>query len=384
MPQYLLQAGNTPALTWYEAQVMLSQCEKIDAQTIAFEAESDEVAQQHFEKLGAAVRLVRVVQGRQPFSPEEAEASLLGHLSELPGEKIRFSVAQWGDRQTTRVSLFSLKEKLEKSGKKVRFIEGPRDGLSAAILNHQNVAEFVLFQNEKRSFIGRTIAVQNIDHWTFKDRKKPYADRKKGMLPPKLARTLVNIALGPSPAAQTLVYDPFCGTGTVLIEALERGVHVAGSDSDPEAVVGAQTNLAWFADAMQLSPAFTVFHSDVSHVRPDQLPGKVDAIVTEPFLGKPTPKPAQLPGIFRGLEKLYLGAFHQWEKLLKNEAKVVMIFPRVELVGGKTYDMSGFIDKLRSRGYTLQVDFEALQYHRQGAIVQRQIGIFQYKLPDQS
>jgi tRNA G10 N-methylase Trm11 len=40
------------------------------------------------------------------------------------------------------------------------------------------------------------------------------------MLPPKLAQTIVNLGTGPlTPAQSHKVLDPFCGTGTTLVEA---------------------------------------------------------------------------------------------------------------------------------------------------------------------
>lgn len=379
MPHYLLQAGNTPALTLYEAKAMIGKTvELVGTTAVSFAADTDQAARDVFRFLGASVRLVRVEREWEKYSTAELEKTLGALLLQEKPSKLRFSVAQWGDRQTARLELFAFKEMLEAAGVKSRFIEGPREGLSAAVLLHQKVRELIVFERERKILIGTTLAVQDIDHWTVKDRRKPYSDRKKGMLPPKLARTMVNLALGPTVKPETLVYDPFCGTGTVLIEALERGAMVVGSDADESAVIGTKTNLAWFADRQGVQPDFTVFHSDVAHVLPVHVPGKIDALVTEPFLGKQSPKPAQLPGMFRGLEKLYLGAFHQWTEILHDGATIVIVFPRVELPDGSVFDLSGLIDKLQSRGYTLQVDFEALRYHRQDAIVQRQIVVFQY------
>lgn len=379
MSQYLLQAGNTPALTLFEARLVIgTEIEELTPAVLSFTADSDEQAKQWFLLLGGAVRLVRVEKEWQTYTSKALEKTLIELLTADTPAKIKFSVAQWGNLQTERLSLPSLKEILTELGVKARFIEGPRTGLSAAVLLHQSVIELVVFEKDEQILLGRTIDVQDIDHWTVKDRRKPYADRKKGMLPPKVARAMVNFALGQSVIPGTIVYDPFCGTGTILIEAMERGAQAVGSDSDPAAAAGAQANLEWFAKQTTLSTPFSVFHSEVAHVRLDQLPGKVDAIVTEPFLGKLQPQEAALPGMFRGLEKLYLGAFKQWGSLLKNGAVVVMIFPRVEVQGGATFDFSRFVDKLVPQGYTPQVELGAIRYHRPDAVVQRDIGIFRY------
>ena len=99
----------------------------------------------------------------------------------------------------------------------------------------------------------------------------------------------------------------------------------------------------------------------------------VDAIVTEPFLGKPKPELKQLENIYKGLEKMYLGAFKAFKEVLKNQGRIVIVFPMVE-APRKTYDLSKLIDKLSALGYT--TTSEPIVYARKGAVVQRQIFVF--------
>lgn len=380
MSRYLLLAGSTPALTVWEAQAVLStSVQELAHHVLSFDAADDETAKASFALLGSAVKLAKVLKSAQTYSPKELLETLAELMTANQSGKLKFSVGQWDNQQTERFSLDQLKDELTSRGIKSRFLEGSRQGLSAAVLLHQAVTELIIFETDGQLVLAKTIDVQNIDEWTIKDRGKPYADRKKGMLPPKLARTMVNLALGSTVSPENVVYDPFCGTGTILMEALQRGARVVGSDNHPQAVEGAHANLTWFADKFQLPAQFTVFQSEVAHADLKHLPGKVDAIVTEPFLGKPRPLASQLPGIFRGLEKLYLGAFHQWRQLLKPGAKIVMIFPRVELPGGRTFDFSNFVDKLSPQGYTPQVSFGTLRYHRPQALVERDIIIFTYQ-----
>ncbi|MBI2077194.1 MAG: RsmD family RNA methyltransferase [Euryarchaeota archaeon] len=72
-------------------------------------------------------------------------------------------------------------------------------------------------------------------------------------LQPKLARALVNLARVPSGG---VVYDPFCGTGGVLLEAASMGLRVVGSDLDEAMVRACRTNLEHFGlGALDLFPA---------------------------------------------------------------------------------------------------------------------------------
>ena len=374
---YLLQLGNTPSLSVQEAKSVIgSSVEKIDDFAASFSSDSNDKAIALFEKLGASVRLVKVTQEERALDGKTIEEFLAEYLIGIGQDKFKLAVAQWGEQQNSRIDFFQLKKLLSDRNIKVRFVEGSRHGTSAAVLLHQKIEEFVVLQKANKVTIGETIAIQNIDHWTLKDRGKPYADRKKGMLPPKVARTMINLATNGH--YDGLLYDPFCGTGTVLIEGLEMGMDVIRSDSDPEAILGSQTNLAWFKDREKLEKTFSVFQSDVSHADKDRFSKPVDYLVTEPFLGKPKPDSKQLPDMFRGLEKLYIGAFNQWRKILHDGSKIVIVFPRVEM-DRKVFDLSGLIDKLSTQGYTLLVNFGDLRYHRETAVIQRDILIFEYR-----
>ncbi len=64
----------------------------------------------------------------------------------------------------------------------------------------------------------------------------------RGALRPTVAAALVRIAT--SAGGRPRVWDPFCGSATILCEAAEQGYEVWGTDIDPEAVEAARENLA--------------------------------------------------------------------------------------------------------------------------------------------
>lgn len=63
----------------------------------------------------------------------------------------------------------------------------------------------------------------------------------RGKFNPQVCRALMNI-LGVSPGS--LLLDPFCGSGTTLVEAAHRGVRAVGTDLNPLAVYIANAKLA--------------------------------------------------------------------------------------------------------------------------------------------
>ena len=111
---------------------------------------------------------------------------------------------------------------------------------------------------------------------------KPFVERrptKKLFFHPsamqaKLARCMVNLA---KPSADELVFDPFCGTGGMLIEAALIGCRVLGSDIKRRMARGAFRNMACF----KIKPEGIVVADAQS------LPiTKVDCVVTDPPYGR--------------------------------------------------------------------------------------------------
>lgn len=67
--------------------------------------------------------------------------------------------------------------------------------------------------------------------------------------PPHLVRRYLS-AFGIS--GSTLVFDPFCGTGTTLVEAKKRGLRSAGSDAHPFAALTSRVKTQWDLDTPTL------------------------------------------------------------------------------------------------------------------------------------
>ena len=183
MSQYLLQAGNTPALTLAEAQAVVDpQAELLGQAAVKFEAENDQQAQELFKLLGGAVKLVKVAKTLAQEKQSKLEGSIVELLTADSPASVQFGVGYWGEQLDDKPTLMSIKQALQDKNIKARFLEGKNDGLGAALLLNQEVKEVIVFHNQDQLALGITLAVQDIDHWTMKDRQKPYADRKKGML----------------------------------------------------------------------------------------------------------------------------------------------------------------------------------------------------------
>jgi tRNA (guanine10-N2)-dimethyltransferase len=141
----------------------------------------------------------------------------------------------------------------------------------------------VSLKNPDKTFIGIItdeklvlgLKLTDITSKTFSERrprKKPFFH--PSAMPSKMARCMVNLALG---KAESLVLDPFCGTGTSLIEASYIGCRAVGVDAQKRMILGTRKNLHFFnisAEGLVLAdsrkPPFF----------------KVDCVVTDPPYGR--------------------------------------------------------------------------------------------------
>lgn len=129
-------------------------------------------------------------------------------------------------------------------------------------------------------------------------------------LSPRFARALVNLT-GCKPGSR--IYDPFCGTGGILLEAAMMGFDAWGSDLDAWMVQG---TLATLTDAGPAPLDGVVFQADIAQT-PELVDG-IDAIVTDmPYGGASTTN-------HEALASLYERAFVAFAKMLAPGARAVI------------------------------------------------------------
>lgn len=255
----------------------------------------------------------------------------------------------------------------------VRFVSTQTTEHELLMLSHQHVTELNLLPHQDGIALAKTVWIYDAESWVLRDRQKPYRDIKRGMLPPKLARIMVNLATRGKPRT---LFDPFCGTGTILTEALLLGCRVIGSDTDARAVEGAGENCVWLAKTYALpDPHFTVMVSDATHPN-TQLPS-IECVATEPYMGpliedRYVPSVDKLKNIARGLDKLYRGAFHAWYKLLPEQGRVVIAIPKFVAYNRTIETIS--VDTLAALGYN---HISSAAYGKPGAVVIRHITVLE-------
>ncbi|KKW32812.1 MAG: methlyase protein [Candidatus Uhrbacteria bacterium GW2011_GWA2_53_10] len=223
-----------------------------------------------------------------------------------------------------------VKRRLKNAGVSSRYVSSRAQALSSVIVveNHllDSGGEFVLIAAPNGILVGQTQTVQGYKEWSKRDFGRPARDARSGMLPPKLARIMINLS-GTDPEKTTLL-DPFCGSGTIPMEAALMGYQqVIGSDISPKAVRDTEENLRHvLAKASTLPRIFLSAAEDLSK----HILHPVDTVITETFLGPPGAGRQSATDLFKTVEQLktlYTRSFSAIAKILKPHSQIVAAFP---------------------------------------------------------
>ncbi len=238
----------------------------------------------------------------------------------------------------------------------------------------QKDLEVLIVEVERSIVVVEILATQDIDAFTARDRHLPVADPRRGMLPTKLARMMVNIGLGLTPEIAPVLYDPCCGTGRIVLEGVLVGARVLASDRDAAAVSATQENLRWLGERYSVNvDTSRVFVADVTtNSLPSSLtPASIDVIVTEPYLGPPqrrAPTAEQAEAIFIELMPLYQSLFARGSVLLTRYGGLVAVFPTI----GRDSLLPRLVDSLRVNGYDL---VDSVRVARPDSFIGREIAV---------
>jgi tRNA G10 N-methylase Trm11 len=358
--------GNTPDLSLLELKTLYPGKFELVAKEIAsYDSDLDLTS---LSRLGGSRK---VAQALAVIAPADLSSKLIELIKADPAKNI--AITDYADLSIERSLFHVIKSGVDRS---LRFVSLDTSEHELLMLAHQHVSEFNLIPRGDLLVIAKTVWIYDAEDWVSRDRKKPYRDIKRGMLPPKVARIMVNLATG-GKSGLTLA-DPFCGTGTVLAEAIMVGEHVLGSDTNPEAIPGSESNLKWILSTPGIVPTtYRLKVADATHFH-ETFPS-VDAVATEPYMGPLLDErnPLSLDkikNIAKGLDKLYRGAFKSFALSLPRGGRIVMSIPSFAVYNRVIQTIS--IDTLTSLGYNY---ISAVPYSKPGGIVIRNITILEKK-----
>lgn len=316
--------------------------------------------------------------------------------------------------QLTRLAL-KIKDSLKQKKIKCRWVASREINLSSVVVKTNKLLskkgiEIILLIASDKIFIGKTLAVQEFAELEKRDCGRPARDAKSGMLPPKLAKIMINLGLADNynnlkMRGSITILDPFCGSGTIISEALnmftgakpnltlDRKIELAriiGVDISETAINQAQANINWLIATINLPvlnrSKLTFLISDVKNLSKNIAPQSVNLIITEPYLGPPmrgNESLNQLQRIQTELKILYLQAFAEFKKILQPKSnRTVIIFPIFKTKTGDKY-LDILID-LKKIGFQLNKFSDisvnrrnGLEYGRPGQKIWREIFVFE-------
>lgn len=236
-----------------------------------------------FNELGGSIRMAEVV--KQEAGGEQGVVNrIVDYLDKNLSEgKIQFGLSVFPERKAMAKDIaLGVKKELKNRSRSVRCINRNFQNLDAGTLHKEKIfskkggVEIIILRQKNDNFIvARTLAAQNVEDFSLRDYHKPERDMQVGMLPPKIALMMVNMASSNGELPKH-IWDPFCGTGTVNIEAERLGIQNIGSDIAPTMIDAAQKNFQHF-----FGNTGEFFVHDAAR----KLQTKYDAIVSEGYLG---------------------------------------------------------------------------------------------------
>lgn len=294
----------------------------------------------------------------------------------------------------------SIKKKLKQIGRSVRVVPNKESELNSAQVLHNKLTAvsgleiLVVRTNDSYLLIAKTVWAQDIDAYRKRDHERPMRDSRVGMLPPKLAQIIINLAAGNrEPRNERLkLIDPFCGTGVVLQEALLQGYETYGSDLDPRMVDYSRKNLDWLEKARffgginrnNSEQRDTPIKSDlkssveVGDATTHKWSPEPDLLACETYLGRPlsaTPPPDTLKQIVHACNVIHKKFLLNIASQTDQSFRMCIAVPAWYING--TFIHLPFLDHLKELGYN-RVSFVhartgELIYRRENQIVAREL-----------
>jgi tRNA G10 N-methylase Trm11 len=363
-----------------------------------------------FDRLGGSIKFCKVLTVLDTVNWKEIEEFLInvspGHSQNMPPGKMRLGISAIGFsmnlKQLEKTGL-TLKKAIKATGRNVRVIPNKELELNTAQVLHNQLTgqtgwELILIKDRTKTVIAQTVKAQDIDSYTKRDRGRPKRDARVGMLPPKLAQVIINLAAGklpedkllsicdipadqpiPKPLLNQNLLDPFCGTGVLLQEALLMGYNVCGSDIDKRMVDYSHSNiLDWLKAWYDFETDVRLEEADATNANWSIFP-EINFVASETYLGRPFTSP---PGN-EILEQTVSECNLIIKKFLKNispqikpSTRLCIALPAWQISPGKFRHLP-LVDQISDMGYNrIKLEYasaEDLIYYRTEQIVGRQL-----------
>lgn len=366
--KYLFKLGHQPEISKAEIFSLIDQqdkwCGVADRQGDKLILSSEEIEpSQMMEKLGGTVYIAEKINSEGSNIKEQITNYLEDNSQ---GGKIEFTIS---GKDSTDL-LLPVKRELQDRNQSARFVKLE----NTASIKYNNLVDSGTHLNIFDEELYATKAIQPFEQLKAHDYERPASDPESGMLPPKLARIMLNLA---QVEQNDNLLDPFCGSGTILLEAASTGrKKLLGSDKEEQAIKASEQNLDWIKEKESLNINYRLINQPVEQISEKIDPKTIDKIVTEPYLGEPRTggeDKSFLKKQAHQLRRLYIDAFYEFAEILKEGREVVFIIPKFKY--NSSWIEVNCIEEIKNAGFEITPfeDKQSLFYARQDQLVGREI-----------
>lgn len=268
-----------------------------------------------YERLGGSLKFCKILATLDTTSWREVEQFLArvapDQAAKIPPGKMHLGLSVYDFNLSPKkieASGLELKKIIHRAtNRTVRLVPSRASQLNTAQVLHNKLLsdngwELVFVKNGTKTIVAQTVKVQDIASYAQRDRERPRRDARVGMLPPKLAQIIINLAAGklaedklesiceipagqpiPRPQLGHTMLDPFCGTGVILQEALLAGYAAIGTDLETRMIEYSQANLGWLKQKFPFDSDYKLSEADATSYK---WPGSVDFVASETYLGR--------------------------------------------------------------------------------------------------
>ncbi|MEI7498217.1 MAG: hypothetical protein WCK11_02955 [Candidatus Falkowbacteria bacterium] len=386
--QYFFVLGNNPELSAAEimqtAQANFKNPVYLSGKGLLLvESDSEIDADMLIRCLGGTIKigLVKSETTKETAPKQFSEILLL----KLGKNRISFGISSYSERVRIKQIGMTVKTFLKEQNISARWVVSREPQLSSVVVEQNDLlkkgAEFIIWELNKKLFFGLTLAVQPFKELSVRDYGRPDRDEESGMIPPKLAQIMLNLA---NYSAEKVLYDPFCGSGTILQEAyLQGGYQLFGSDISQKAVLDSQKNIDWLINKFQLEKhSIQIKIGDATRAREVFANIKFDCIITEPYLG-PQRGNYEVEQVVKELELMYAKCLIELSSILNIGGKIVIILP-IFNQKGQHYSLSdkivpkslSWVNYQHKNSIRDNIKRPTLRYGRVGQRVWRELAVF--------
>lgn len=280
-------------------------------------------------------------------------------------------------------TVLTLKKNLKSHNISLRVIPNSAVALNTATSHHNKLGlspykiELIVVGGSDGSVVvAESTGAQNITALAARDQGRPKRDAFVGMLPPKLALLMTNLAVGPTADRPLRILDPFCGTGVLLQEAMLLGHDAYGTDLSEKMIDFSRINLEWAQHALGASTGFEVSQADAMTTSWNP---PIDVVACETYLGQPfsaPPSPSKLREV-RGNCNHIIGTFlHNIAPQLAQGTPLCVGVPAWRSLDG-SFTHLPLVSEIESYGFRRiklsSVRHSELLYYREDQVVAREL-----------